>query len=278
MWKAYDIRMGAVREYGMVIHEFDPWFNFRATEYLYYNGWKRFCTWFDYKSWYPLGRPVGTTIYPGLQVTAVFIKNRILPTKSLTEICCLMPAWFGSVASAFVGLLAHESVYSSELKSKIPVRSAALECGIAATAIMAVVPAHLMRSIAGGFDNESLALTAMTGTYYFWVRSLRNERSWPVGILTGILYYYMVAVWGGYIFVLNMVGCHAGVLVLLGRYSSGVYKSYSLFYFIGTFLAIYTVPVVGWTPLKSLEQMGPLVVFLGYQLIELCEIIKRKKG
>ena len=29
---AYQIRLGAIREYGPVIHEFDPYFNFRATE------------------------------------------------------------------------------------------------------------------------------------------------------------------------------------------------------------------------------------------------------
>jgi len=29
---AYKIRMGAIEEYGPVIHEFDPYFNYRATE------------------------------------------------------------------------------------------------------------------------------------------------------------------------------------------------------------------------------------------------------
>lgn len=29
---AYEIRMGAINEFGAVIHEFDPYFNFRATE------------------------------------------------------------------------------------------------------------------------------------------------------------------------------------------------------------------------------------------------------
>lgn len=29
---AYTIRLGAIREYGRVIHEFDPYFNYRATE------------------------------------------------------------------------------------------------------------------------------------------------------------------------------------------------------------------------------------------------------
>lgn len=38
--------------------QFDPWFNFRATQYLHDNGWAKFANWYDYKVWYPLGRPV----------------------------------------------------------------------------------------------------------------------------------------------------------------------------------------------------------------------------
>ena len=49
----------SLRSYGRVIHEFDPWFNYRATKYLADNGLARFFKWFDYESWYPLGRPVG---------------------------------------------------------------------------------------------------------------------------------------------------------------------------------------------------------------------------
>ena len=29
---AYNIRLFAIKSYGLVIHEFDPWFNFRATQ------------------------------------------------------------------------------------------------------------------------------------------------------------------------------------------------------------------------------------------------------
>jgi len=75
---AYIIRLQAIEEFGPVIHEFDPYFNWRATQYLYENGYKKFFTWFDHKVWYPLGRPVGTTIYPGMQFTAVFLKNTCL--------------------------------------------------------------------------------------------------------------------------------------------------------------------------------------------------------
>jgi dolichyl-diphosphooligosaccharide--protein glycosyltransferase len=98
--ESFLIRLKAIHEYGPIIHEFDPYFNFRATEYLYLHGWKRFITWFDYKVWYPLGRPVGTTIYPGMQITAVAIKNFILKDRmSLNDVWCFIPAWFGSLAT-----------------------------------------------------------------------------------------------------------------------------------------------------------------------------------
>ncbi len=42
-------RLYAVVAYGKVIHEFDPWFNFRATQYYHEHGWEAFRTWFDDK-------------------------------------------------------------------------------------------------------------------------------------------------------------------------------------------------------------------------------------
>merc|ERR1719238_638914 len=80
----------------------------------------------------------------------------------------------------------------------------------------------------------------------------------------------MVAAWGGYIFVINAIGMHALMLVVLGRFNSGVHKAYTIFYVLGTAGAI-QIPVVGWTPLRSLEQIGPLGVFLGYQVLAFCD-------
>jgi len=363
--ESFNIRLYAINDYGLIIHEFDPYFNFRATEYLYENGWKAFTEWFDYKVWYPLGRPVGTTIYPGMQVTAVAIKKFIMGDKmSLNDICCYIPAWFGTLATLFTGLLAYEcslpavgsakfqivkgpgqsnsyqegnleapfssifeyipvvrvvyskiilpilyafinlvekifgtdfgmrqceplrnknSPRSSAKISLVDLSSPAVECGIFASMIMAIVPAHLMRSIGGGYDNEAIAMTAMTSTFYLWTRSLRGVKTAPItsaifwGILAGIAYFNMVAAWGGYIFVINLIGCHAATLVLFGRYSSKLYSAYSSFYIVGTALAI-QVPVVGWTPLKSLEQLGPCAVFCAFQLLEFVEWQKRRNG
>ena len=247
---------------------------------------------------------MGTTIYPGMQFTAVFIKNILGDYLSLNDICCYIPAWFGVIASFLVGCIAYECslpcnsgstaittltdiFYTKKSdtskpagKERVPgLYSPAVECGVLAMGIMAVVPAHLMRSIGGGYDNESIAVAAMNLTFYFWIRSLRQgeKYSYLFGALAGLAYFYMVAAWGGYVFVLNLVGVHAAFLVLIGRFSKKVYFSYTLFYSLGTYLAI-QVPVVGWAPLKSLEQLGPCAVFLGYQVLFFIETnIKKKK-
>ena len=207
---AYTIRLHAIEEYGLVIHEFDPWFNYRATEYLAQHGYEKFFKWYDYMSWYPLGRPVGTTIYPGMQLTSVAIWNVLNGLGieiSLNDVCCYVPAWFGVLATIFLTMLTYEC-------------SGSANGAVAAAGIMAVVPAHIMRSVGGGYDNESVAMTAMCCTFYFWCRSLRGDASWPIGIVAGIAYIYMAAAWGGYIFVVNMIGVHAIGLVFFGRYSN----------------------------------------------------------
>ena len=311
---AYEIRLYAIKEYGRVIHEFDPYFNYRATEYLWQHGWYAFSHWFDDMVWYPLGRPVGTTIYPGMQVTSVAIKQYLLPDWSINDICCFVPAWFGSIATMAVAWLTYECtqdythmktslgqifafswIYESFLAPLlartvsglhrvtgstwglphpyVQKPTPAIECALWAALIMSIVPAHLLRSVAGGYDNESVATSAMVLTFAAWTRCLRDNTSdvttivW--GIVTGFAYFYMVAAWGGYVFVVNLIGVHASFLVLVGRFTGKLHKAYTSFYIVGTFLAI-QVPVVGWTPLKSLEQLGPFVAFAGMQVLEYC--------
>jgi len=87
----------------------------------------------------------------------------------------------------------------------------------------------------------------------------------------------MVAAWGGFVFVVNMIGAHAVVLFFLGRYTSKLHRAYSLFYVIGT-LGAMQVPVVGWGPLKSTEQLAPLLVFVAMQILEFCEVRRRRES
>ncbi|CAD2214564.1 Oligosaccharyl transferase STT3 subunit, putative [Angomonas deanei] len=268
---AYTTRMRTVTEYGRLIHEFDPWFNYRATEYLSAHGWHAFFHWFDEMSWYPIGRPVGTSIYPGLQLTAVALEHT-LPyfgvNMSLNDICVFMPAWFGAIATFFAGLIGYE------LTQSFPVMAAAAW-------VFSINPAHLMRSMAGEFDNECIALAAMLATFYAWVRALRCEKSWPIGVLAGIAYGYMVAAWGGFIFVLNMIVLHAGLCALVdwirGTYSKSLLYAYTLFFVVGTALAV-CVPIVNTTPFKSVEQISAVLLFVLLWTLHLSEHLRERRG
>mmetsp|Transcript_3962 Transcript_3962/g.8643 ORF Transcript_3962/g.8643 Transcript_3962/m.8643 type:complete len:996 (+) Transcript_3962:177-3164(+) len=318
--EAYTIRLYAINEFGLVIHEFDPYFNYRAAEYLWANGSSMFFKWFDYQSWYPLGRPVGTTIYPGMQYTSVWIKMFILPDWSINDICCFVPVWFGVLATLTTAALCYTTVSSTKnaeksksLLTDIPVVSQitnhavvplvrivekllirttgsnwgmathknppALESAVFAALIMSNIPAHLLRSVGGGYDNESVATTAMQLTFWTWTWTLTatNPTSASVlGAISGVMYFYMVASWGGYVFVINLIGVHALLVLLLRKLSfEQLYYSYTSFYTVGTFLAM-QVPVVGWTPIKSIEQLGPFGVFVGLQGLMIMIVSEKK--
>jgi dolichyl-diphosphooligosaccharide--protein glycosyltransferase len=315
---AYKIRLYAIEEYGRVIHEFDPYFNYRAAEYLWEHGASKFFHWFDYQSWYPLGRPVGTTIYPGMQFTSVWIKQFILTDWSINDICCFVPAWFGVSATLATAALCYTTVHSAQTTKRsksiltdvplvssitngvfLPIVQAfcklletltgstwgmatlknppALESAVFTACIMSIVPAHLLRSVGGGYDNESVATTAMQLTFWTWALTLSANsltQATMLGVLSGICYFYMVASWGGYIFVINLIGLHALSVFLFRKLPWGhLYRSYTSFYVVGTVLAM-QVPVVNWAPIKSIEQLGPFGLFVGFQVLQLMLILE----
>lgn len=69
---AFATRLFSVLRFESVIHEFDPYFNYRTTRYLTEQGFYNFHNWFDDRAWYPLGRIIGGTIYPGTHLSFLF--------------------------------------------------------------------------------------------------------------------------------------------------------------------------------------------------------------
>jgi len=51
---AVSARLFSVIRFESIIHEFDPWFNFRATKYLVKHGFYSFWDWFDDRKSYRL--------------------------------------------------------------------------------------------------------------------------------------------------------------------------------------------------------------------------------
>ena len=84
-----------------------------------------------------------------MQLTSVavwHVMDRIGMPMSLNDVCVFVPTWFGGLASVLTGFMAAEC---SGIPSAAP----------AAALIMAVIPAHIMRSVGGGYDNECIAVS-----------------------------------------------------------------------------------------------------------------------
>lgn len=258
---AISSRLFSVIRFESIIHEFDPWFNYRATKYLVSHGFYAFLNWFDDRTWYPLGRVTGGTLYPGLMVTSAVI-HKILSVLSLPidirNICVLLAPGF-SALTAFVTYL-----FASEMKDETT--------GLLAAAFMGIAPGYISRSVAGSYDNEAIAIFLLMFTFYLWIKAIKvGSMYW--GALTAVFYFYMVSAWGGYVFITNLIPLHVFVLLLMGRYNNRIYVAYTSWYSLGT-LASMQIPFVGFLPIRSSEHMAALGVFGLLQLVAFGEHIR----
>ncbi|KAJ2162428.1 oligosaccharyl transferase stt3 subunit [Coemansia sp. RSA 552] len=247
-------RLYSVIRFESVIHEFDPWFNYRTTKYLVNNGFDKFWNWFDETAWYPLGRVVGGTLYPGIMVTSATIYNALhylnIPVD-VRNVCVFLAPVF----SAFTAIATYH--LGKEVKNAT--------AGLLAAAFIGVAPGYISRSVAGSYDNEGIAIFLLVFTFFLWLRSVRLGSA-LYGALTAIFYFYMVSAWGGYVFIINLIPLHVFALLAMGRYSNRLYVAYSTFYAIGT-LASMQIPFVGFQPTFTSEHMAALGMFGLIQLV-----------
>jgi len=251
---AFSTRLFSVLRYESVIHEFDPYFNFRSTKYLVNEGIYNFLNWFDESSWYPLGRIVGGTVYPGLMITAAIIfwvLNFFHITVNIRNVCVLLAPWFASNTAIVTYFLAKEVRNTST--------------GLVAAAFIAIVPGYISRSVAGSFDNEGIAIFTLLLTYAMWVKSINTGSLFWSGLAT-LAYFYMVSAWGGYIFIINLIPLYVFVLLITGRYSARLYIAYCTFYSLGTLLSM-QITFVGFQAVQSSEHMAAFGVFGLLQIV-----------
>ncbi|KAF9942933.1 oligosaccharyl transferase stt3 subunit [Mortierella alpina] len=186
-------RLFSIIRFESVIHEFDPWFNYRTTQHLVKNGFYEFWNWFDEKSWYPLGRVVGGTVYPGIMVTSALIHNVLhffnFPVD-IRNVCVFLAPMFSGLTAFSAYLLTKELKDSS--------------AGLLAAAFLGVAPGYISRSVAGSYDNEGIAIFLLVFTFYLWIKAVKTGSAF-FGLLTALFYFYMVSAWGGYVFITNLI-------------------------------------------------------------------------
>lgn len=84
------IRSQAV-DYGFQLNEFDPFFNYRATQYLLDHGLNAYVHWHDDMSWYPNGRDVFTNAQVPLHVTDAILYKIFGGGTSLYDFTIIFP-------------------------------------------------------------------------------------------------------------------------------------------------------------------------------------------
>lgn len=245
---SFATRLFSVLRFESVIHEFDPYFNYRTTRFLAEEGFYKFHNWFDDRAWYPLGRIIGGTIYPGLMVTSAVLYHlmRLINiTIDIRNVCVFLAPFFSSLTTIITYLL------TKELKSS--------GAGLVAASMIAIVPGYISRSVAGSYDNEAIAIFCMLLTYYMWIKSVKTGSIlWAT--LAALAYFYMVSSWGGYVFLINLIPIHVIALMVTGRFTHRIYVAYSTLYCVGTVLSM-QISFVGFQPVQSSEHMLALGVF-----------------
>ena len=120
------------------------------------------------------------------------------------------------------------------------------------------------RSVGGSYDNEGVAIFALIFTFYLWVKAVHTG-SIMWACFCALSYYYMVAAWGGYVFIINIIPIYTLIMIVGGRYSSRLYIAYSVFYTLGSLMAM-TVPFVGFNVINQAECAGSHGVFVAIQV------------
>lgn len=249
---SFGARIRSVIRYESIIHEFDPWFNFRVTRLLVKDGYYAFRYFFDNESWYPINRYTGGTVFPGLMLTAKYMHDLVnyvfLFPIDIREICVFTAPVFSCITVIMTYLLTKDVCGRSE-------------AGFISAIFIAIIPSYLSRSVAGSYDNEAVAITALVTAFYTFVRSVKTG-SMSDALISSFAYYYMVLTWGGYVFVLGIISIYVVGLIIVERFNSKVYIAYSIFYVMGTVLSLITPFVSTQAVWKSSEHIPSHLAFI----------------
>lgn len=260
---SFTCRVFSVIRYESIIHEFDPWFNYRATRVLDEKGRDFFYYWFDTESWYPLGRFVGFTVFPGLMYTTVTIANLLrsfLIPIDIRHICVFCAPLFSMLTSYIAYALTYEITGRQD-------------SGLFSALFVSVIPSYISRSAAGSYDNEAISITLLLGSFYFILKACnRGSIIWAsIGALT---YAYLVASWGGYSFVITFIPVFVLGTILTKKFTNQIYVAYSTFYVMANIWSVQT-KYIEFKIWGSSEHLGSHFVFVLCQIIYLYDVIKK---
>ena len=254
----------------MHLSEFDPYFQYRFTEYVIKNGFISWAWpppgWYDQQRWYP-GGIYATTGYPGLPFTAAFfyeIISALGVNIQLMDFCALFPAILGALACFAIYFL------GKDIGGK-PV-------GLFAALFLALSPSYIQRTSLGFFDDETIGIFALVLFAFLFLRAIEENRplssSAKYAIGSGLTLGYFCAGWGAAYYPIGLTVLFVFVLILLKRYTQQLLLSYSLTFGLGLFIAI-NVPRLTPTYLSTFPVLPIAGVFA---VLCFCEVLRNLRS
>jgi dolichyl-diphosphooligosaccharide--protein glycosyltransferase len=78
--------------------------------------------------------------------------------------------------------------------------------GLLAASFIGIVPGYISRSVAGSYDNEAIAIFLLMFTFFLWIKAMKDGSAlW--GTCAALFYFYMVAAWGAYTLLREVLHC-----------------------------------------------------------------------
>jgi len=145
--------------------------------------------------------------------------------------------------------------------------------GLLAALFISVVPSYISRSVAGSYDNEAVAIFALVNTFFLWIKAV-NTGSILWSVACTLQYFYMVAAWGGYSFIINIIPIFVIAVIFANKFNYKIYIAYSVFYILGTVLAM-TIPFVTFNAIKSSEHLASHCVYVAMNAFVVIEYLKK---
>ena len=182
-------------DYGFELNEFDPFFNFRATEFIVENGLSEYFVWHDNLSWYPEGRNVSATSQVMLHITAAGTYQIFGGSLSLYDFTILFPVVLSSLT--VIVIFAVVRVMGGTT------------AGLFAALLYSVSVPIIIRGTMGWFKSEPLGLFyGLLGIYLFLSGIKTENKKIAVSkiIGAGIILSFGLASWGGIQFFVIPIG------------------------------------------------------------------------
>ena len=89
-------------EYGFELTEFDPFFNYRATQFVVENGLPAYLEWHDDMSWHPYGRDISATSQVMLHVSGATLYQIFGIGSNLYDFTILFPVVISSLTAIVI--------------------------------------------------------------------------------------------------------------------------------------------------------------------------------